>query len=154
MHVDPQKSVEVAAVLRGVLADAFNIYVKTKHVHWRLTGQQFRDYHLELDEYAGQILEITEEICERVRDIGGTTFCSIRDIARHQRLRDSDNDNVTWREMFHELHHNANALCQVLAEARQICGDQGDLATSALIQGWMEASNRRSSFLAQACARF
>jgi starvation-inducible DNA-binding protein len=76
--------VEISSALRGLLADVFALYVKTKNFHSHISGRHFRDYHLLLDEQAGQIFAMTDDIAERARKIGGTTLHSISDIAEHQ----------------------------------------------------------------------
>jgi len=60
---------EISKDLRQLLADVFALYVKTKGAHWHITGAHFRDYHLLLDEQAGQIFAMTDEIAERTRKI-------------------------------------------------------------------------------------
>src|SRR5580658_2035968 len=99
----PEAVSEICESLRALLADAFTLYVKTKNFHWHMTGRHFRDYHLLLDEQASQIFEMTDEIAERARKIGGYTLRSIGDIARHQRLKDHDDDSVLPREMLSAL---------------------------------------------------
>ena len=64
--------------LNALLADVFGLYLKTKNFHWHVSGPHFRDYHLLLDDQAGQIFAMTDDIAERVRKIGGTTIRSIR----------------------------------------------------------------------------
>ena len=91
--------VAVSSELRGLLADVFALYVKTKNFHWHMSGPNFRDYHLLLDEQSEQIFAMSDDIAERARKIGGTTLRSIGDIARHQRLRDNNEEYVTPREM-------------------------------------------------------
>ena len=76
----------ITGALNALLADVFALYVKTKNFHWHVSGPHFRDYHLLLDEQAGQIFAMTDDIAERVRKIGGTTIRSIGQIARLQRL--------------------------------------------------------------------
>jgi len=83
---------DVAAALNGILADAFALYLKTKNFHWHMTGRHFRDYHLLLDEQAGQILAMTDPVAERIRKVGGSTLKSIGHISRTQRLLDNDAD--------------------------------------------------------------
>jgi starvation-inducible DNA-binding protein len=81
--------------LRWLLADVFALYVKTKNFHWHIGGRHFRDYHLLLDEQATQIFAMTDAIAERARKMGGTTICSISDIAKNQRLKDNNSDRVS-----------------------------------------------------------
>src|ERR1700749_4120065 len=79
---------EICEELRKLLADVFALYLKTKNFHWHMSGPHFRDYHLLLDEHSDQIFEMTDDIAERARKIGGTTLHSIGDIAKHQSLKD------------------------------------------------------------------
>src|SRR6266550_6643093 len=73
---------EVSAALNALLADTFALYLKTKNFHWHVSGPHFRDYHLLLDDQAGQIFATTDPIAERVRKRGGTTIRSIGQIGR------------------------------------------------------------------------
>src|ERR1700693_3570507 len=85
---------EISSALRQLLADVFALYLKTKNFLWHMTGRHFRDYHLLLDERAGQIFDMSDDIAERARKIGASTLHSIGDIARHQRLKDNDDKSV------------------------------------------------------------
>jgi DNA-binding ferritin-like protein len=87
----------VSAALTAPAADFFALYLKTKNFHWYVPGAHLRDYHLVLDEHAGQIFVATEAIAERVRKIGGTNLRSIGHIARLQRVMDNDAEYVTPR---------------------------------------------------------
>src|ERR1700732_806364 len=80
---------EITASLRPLLADVFALYLKTKNFHWHMTGKNFRDYHLLLDEHGDQIFAMTDPIAERARKLGGTTIHSIGEIATYQRLKDN-----------------------------------------------------------------
>ncbi len=65
---------DVSAALAGLLADVFALYMKTKNFHWHMSGPHFRDYHLLLDEHGEQIFDMTDDIAERARKIGGATI--------------------------------------------------------------------------------
>jgi len=140
---------EISNVLRQALADVFALYLKTKSFHWHITGRHFRDYHLLLDEQAGQIFAMTDDIAERARKIGGTTLRSIGDISRHQRLKDNDAEAVTPREMLAELRDDNLQLTASLRSAHETCAQYGDVATTSLIETWIDESERRSWFLGQ-----
>ena len=94
---------DLSGALNELLADVFALYMKTKNFHWHVSGPHFRDYHLLLDEQAGQILAMTDPIAERVRKLGGTTLRSIGNIARLQRVKDNDADYVDPEGMLAEL---------------------------------------------------
>src|SRR5437870_8965264 len=83
----PQSAVDkISASLNTLLADAFALYLKTKHFHWHVSGRHFNDYHLMLDQQSEAIFATTDQIAERVRKLGGTTLRSIGQIARHQTI--------------------------------------------------------------------
>src|SRR6201984_1127227 len=90
---------DLSGALNILLADMFTLYLKTKNFHWHMSGPHFRDYHLLLDEQSDQIFATTDDIAERVRKIGGTTFRSIGHIARLQRVIDNDAEYVTPLDM-------------------------------------------------------
>src|SRR6202044_2235768 len=94
---------DLSTSLTTLLADTFALYVKTKNFHWHMMGSHFRDYHLLLDEQAGQLFAMTDLIAERARKLGGDALRSIGDIARHQRVRDSDQEGLTPEAMLSEL---------------------------------------------------
>jgi starvation-inducible DNA-binding protein len=140
---------EVTAALRPLLADAFCLYMKTKSLHWHIRGRHFRDYHLLLDEQAGEILTMTDEIAERARKIGGTTLRSIGDIARHQRLKDNDSDGIAAGRMLAELRDDNVQLAGFLKAAHEVCVGRGDVATSSVIEVWIDQAERRAWFLTE-----
>jgi DNA-binding ferritin-like protein len=54
-----------------LLADVFPLYLKTKNSHWHMSGPNFRDYRLLLDEHADQIFAMTDDIAERAAKSAG-----------------------------------------------------------------------------------
>jgi len=140
---------EIAKALREMLADVFALYVKTKNFHWHMSGPHFRDYHLLLDEQGEQIFAMTDDIAERARKIGGITIRSIGDIARHQRIKDNDQETVTPEAMLLELCDDNQHLTRSLRAAHGICDQHGDVATASLIETWIDETERRTWFLAE-----
>jgi len=140
----------VADALNGILADSFALYLKTKNFHWHVSGPHFRDYHLMLDEQATQILGTTDAIAERVRKTGGTTLRSIGDIARRQRIRDNDAENVSAAAMLAELRDDNLKLVAALHEAKDIVDAAKDNATSGILDDWTDLAEERAWFLLEA----
>jgi starvation-inducible DNA-binding protein len=123
--------------------------MKTKNFHWHMSGVHFRDYHLLLDEHAEQIFAMTDDIAERARKLGETTLRSIGDIARHQRLRDSDKESLSPAEMLAELRLDNRELTRFLRIAHDVCEEQKDVATASLIETWIDQTERRTWFLSE-----
>ena len=140
---------EIEGELRRLLADTFALYIKTKNFHWHMKGRHFRDYHLLLDEHADQLFGITDEIAERARKLGGATLRSIGDISRHQRLQDSDREDVAPEEMLEELRTDNQQLTRFLRMTHEVCERHHDVATTSLIEVWIDQAERRTWFLAE-----
>jgi starvation-inducible DNA-binding protein len=141
--------VEISSALRQLLADVFGLYLKTKNFHWHMSGAHFRDYHLLLDEQAEQLFAMTDVIAERARKIGGTTLRSIGDISRHQRLKDNDEEFVAPGDMLVELYGDNQELTRQLRSAHELGDYHGDVATTSLIEVWIDETERRQWFLAE-----
>jgi len=64
----------ISTVLNTLVADLFDLYLKTKSVHWCVSGSHSRVYGHLLDEQAKQIYSTTDSIAIRIEDLGATTF--------------------------------------------------------------------------------
>ena len=149
----PTATLNVAAALNLLLADAFALYLKTKNFHWHVSGPHFRDYHLLLDEQGDQIFAMTDPLAERVRKLGGTTLRSIGQIARMQRVPDNDAEFVTAQDMLAELRDDNKQLVAAMREAHGVCDENGDVAGASLIEVWIDETERRTWFLFEATRR-
>jgi starvation-inducible DNA-binding protein len=124
-------------------------YLKTKNLHWHMTGRHFRDYHLLLDEQAEQIFDMTDDIAERARKLGGATLRSIHDIVQHQRLKDNKGDQVDAHRMLLELRADNLQLTGYLRAAHNLCERHNDVATASLLENWIDQTERRPWFLSE-----
>ena len=145
--LDRKGTVQIGEELRHLLADTFALYLKTKNFHWHMSGPHFRDYHLLLDEHADQIFAITDDIAERARKIGETTLHSISEIGKFQRLKDNSEPFVAPKLMLAELHHDNLELVEYMRETHAITSEHNDVATTSLLENWIDEAERRAWFL-------
>jgi len=144
----PRKGTEqIAEALRHLLADVFALYLKTKNFHWHMSGPHFRDYHLLLDEHADQIFAITDDIAERARKIGETTLHSISEISKYQRLKDNSEFFVSPKLMLAELHQDNLQLVEYMRTTHALTSELNDVATTSLLENWIDEAERRGWFL-------
>jgi starvation-inducible DNA-binding protein len=144
----PEDSVrDISGALTALLADVFALYIKTKNFHWHMSGPHFRDYHLLLDEHGDQLFGMTDDIAERVRKIGGPTLRSVGEMNRLKRIADNDADYVTPQDMLSELWEDNKALILSMRSAHDLCDEAGDVATTSLLENWIDEGQRRAWFL-------
>jgi starvation-inducible DNA-binding protein len=149
----PAATRDVSAGLTALLADVFALYIKTKNFHWHMSGPHYRDYHLLLDEQADQIFAISDAIAERARKIGGTTIRSIGDINRQKRILDNDADYVEANDMLSELCEDNKQLTSEMRQLHETCAKHDDVATTSLLEVWIDEAERRTWFLFESTRR-
>ena len=144
---------DISGTMNAILADVFALYVKTKNFHWHMSGPHFHDYHLLLDEHGDQLFAMTDPIAERVRKLGGITLHSIGEISRNQRVLDNDAEYVEPLDMLAELAEDNKTMVARLREAHNVCEEHRDVATTSLIEVWIDETERRAWFLFEATRR-
>lgn len=142
---------DISAALNLLLADCFALYLKAKNFHWHMSGPHFRDFHLMLDDQAGQILAMTDPLAERARKVGGTTLRSIGQVSRLQRVLDNDADYVTPIDMLAELREDNANMVRSMRAVHATCDEHGDVGTASLIENWMDETETRVWFLFESC---
>jgi starvation-inducible DNA-binding protein len=147
----PRAAVDtISASLNTLLADAFALYLKTKNFHWHVSGRHFHDYHLMLDEQSDAIFATTDQLAERVRKLGGATLKSIGDVAKHQTIKDNDEDFVPPREMLRELMEDNKHIAAAMRKAHKLADDHEDSGTAGLLETFIDETERRTWFLFEA----
>lgn len=146
-------SKNLSGALNALLADVFALYMKTKNFHWHVSGPHFRDYHLLLDEQAGELIGMTDALAERVRKLGGRTLHSIGEIARHQRLADNDAPYVDPQDMLAELRDDNQRLIIEMRETHDLCDEHNDVATTSLLENYIDEAEKRVWFLYESSRR-
>jgi starvation-inducible DNA-binding protein len=144
---------DIAGALNALLADTFALYLKTKNFHWHVSGPHFRDYHLLLDEQADQIFATVDVLAERVRKIGQPTLRSVGDISRQQRISDNDAVYVDPQDMLAELRDDNQRFITSMRETHDVCDEHGDVATTSLLEVYIDEAEKRVWFLYEASRR-
>ena len=145
--LDEKGRAKLSDSLNVLVSDLFALYLKTKNYHWHMNGRHFRDYHLLLDEQAGQIFAITDPTAERVRKLGFPTVHSIGEIGRKQRVQDNDEVYEDPKDMLVDLLHENRTLAKNMRETHQIAEDINDVATASLLEVYIDEAERRAWFL-------
>jgi starvation-inducible DNA-binding protein len=117
-----------------------------------MRGPHFHDYHWLLDEQATQIFAMTDVMAERVRKLGATTLHPIGDIARYQRIQDNNEVRLMPEAMLAELLNDNRSLISNMRSAPELCARENDVATTSLIENWIDETERRTWFLAEICS--
>ena len=143
----PEATKKIAEGLTVLLSDLFALYVKTKNFHWHVSGPNFRDYHLMLDEQSQQIFAITDAVAERARKIGGTTLRSLGQAKAKSRIQDNDAEYVGPLDMLAELRDDNKNLTANMRELHEVTDELNDVSTTSLLEEWIDQAEERTWFL-------
>ncbi|WP_336485902.1 Dps family protein [Methylobacterium nigriterrae] len=145
--LDPADTRKIAEGLTVLLSDLFALYIKTKNFHWHVSGPNFRDYHLLLDEQSQQIFSIIDEVGERARKIGGTTLRSLGQASQMKRVADNNAEYVSPLDMLIELRDDNKALTAHMRDLHEVTDEANDVSTTSLLEVWIDQSEERTWFL-------
>ena len=69
-EIKNEVKVEVAELLKPVLADQFVLYTKARNYHWNVTGNMFFALHEKFEELYDELANDIDEVAERIRTLG------------------------------------------------------------------------------------
>ena len=85
--MNPESSVQAAAILQGVLPTLVDLAVQLKQAHWNVIGTHFRTVHLQLDEIIDTARTAGDEVAERIATLGVAADGRSSTAARESRLK-------------------------------------------------------------------
>lgn len=142
----------IARVINPLVADSFALFVKTKNFHWHMSGSHYRDYHLLLDEHAEQLFAMIDVLAERVRKLGEKTIHSIGQIKELQSIQDV-NDTLSADEMLDDLLQENKGFLLRMRAAHEVCSNGNDVATTSILENYIDETERRIWFLFETLAK-
>ncbi len=143
----PEQAKAVTDAVNPLIADSFALYAKTKNFHWHLSGPRFRDLHLLFDKQATQVLESIDPMVERLRKIGGTSIRSLSHVGTLQTIHDDNDEFVSPQEMVRRLLLDNRHIAEQIRHAAEVADDNKDIATSNLLETFLDDAERRTWFL-------
>ncbi|MEQ1931975.1 MAG: DNA starvation/stationary phase protection protein [Parvularculaceae bacterium] len=123
----------VAEALAGVLADTFQLYLKTHASHWNVTGPEFPALH---ELFATQYTEMwnaLDEIAERIRALGAMAPSSPAAFAALSTIAPAEGPPSEARRMVLDLLAGHEQLIARAREALSIADEAGDAASADLL---------------------
>lgn len=115
---------EVAQLLNSLLADEYLLYTKALKYHWNVYGIVFHDFHALFKEQYEALLDIADEIAERIRALGEPTRATMEEFLKLTRLKEEPGRVSNALTMIKHLLHDHE---QIIRQMRQ------DIATTATL---------------------
>ena len=143
--LDPASATKCAKALGNVLADCYQMFIKTQGVHWNVAGPSFYGIHKLTEEQYGDLYQAIDLIAERIRSLGHKAPASYTTYGSLSTIRDEDKPQ-TAADMITMLVRDNGLLCKTLRDAVDIADQCEDVVTADLLtsrlavheqNGWM-----------------
>ncbi|MAZ47389.1 MAG: DNA starvation/stationary phase protection protein [Halobacteriovoraceae bacterium] len=89
--------------LNTLLANEYAVFTKTLNYHWNVTGPRFHSIHNFLETQYRDLLEIMDNIAERVRIIGETPISTVEKMKAAMDIDETNGEALGSNEMLDDL---------------------------------------------------
>lgn len=86
--LDEDARISLIEILNHTLANEAVLSVKTRSAHWNVSGEGFLELRIFFNSQYEQLNQISDEIAERVRILGGVAIGSLQEFIQYSRLNE------------------------------------------------------------------
>jgi starvation-inducible DNA-binding protein len=143
--LDSKAYAAVAEVLGPVLADSYQLFIKTQGVHWNVRGPNFYGLHKLTEEQYTDLYAAIDAIAERIRALGAFAPASYTSYGEMGTIRDEEKAGSPDAQVRMLVRDNG-LLCRTLRNAIETAETHEDVVTADLLtarlarheqNGWM-----------------
>lgn len=129
---DNAKQVSIG-VLNACLADAVDLYNATRSAHWNVKGPMFHTLHVMLQGFYEALQTSSDDIAERVVQLGGTALGTTQVLAGTTRLPPYPTDIHGGADHLKQLVERYGQVASALREGIDTTDEAGDASTADLL---------------------
>ena len=96
-------TLDMVTCLNGVLANEYALFTKTLNYHWNITGPRFHSLHTFLEGQYRELLEVMDEVAERVRILDERPISTIKGMYSHMEIKDGQEKAPNAETMLQNL---------------------------------------------------
>lgn len=123
---------ELSAKLGVVLADSYQLFIKTQGVHWNVSGPLFYSVHQLTEMHYQNLFSAIDVIAERIRSLGEKAPASYTKYGKLSSIIDHD-DVTQANQMVEMLALDHETVCQSLRTAIEFVEDKADYVTAGIM---------------------
>lgn len=101
--IDDTSVTKITNALNKLLANEFGLFTKTLNYHWNISGPRFHSLHSFLEVQYRDLLEVMDDIAERVKILGETPHSTVQKFAETMSLNEMNGNEMHSQEMLHDL---------------------------------------------------
>jgi starvation-inducible DNA-binding protein len=138
----------VVDILNTLLADEYVLYTKTRNYHWNVTDMRFNDLHSFFETQYTQLEEMTDEVAERARMLGGWSRGTLTEFLQLTRLKEQPSNYPDAQQMLTDLLFDHETVIRYLRTDLETTADRyNDIGTNDFLTGLMERHEKMAWML-------
>ena len=142
--LDSDVRTSIIEILNITLASEVVLTHKTRCAHWNVSGAGFFELHILFDSQYEQLNDISDELAERIRMLGGIAIGSLQEFIKYTRLE----EQVGAIPFIIDLLADHEAIIRFLREDSKKCAeDYEDEGTAELLVGIMRLHEKMAWML-------
>lgn len=123
---------EIAKGLGVILADAHVLYVKSLNYHWNMEDPRFIALHRLIEEQYDALAEVTDEVAERIRQMGRPAPGSLREFLELTTLKEAKT-GIAGDDMLRDLAESHEAVIKTMRRVIDKAAELGDVGTADML---------------------
>ncbi len=120
---------KLIAQLNKNLSDVQVLYVKLHNYHWNIQGPQFFEIHRVTEEYYNFFALQYDDIAERILQLGGKPFNTMKDYLENSEIKEEEKNNFTTEDVVNGLIKDFEYLANQLRHTSDLAGIEKDNTT-------------------------
>lgn len=130
-------------VLQGVLCDGMDLYNATRQAHWNVKGPNFYSLHTMLEKFYTELVESTDDVAERIVQLGGIAHGTTQEIASRTRLSPYPTNLLPGMEHVKQLADRYASVAKTLRDGIDTTDEAGDADTADLLTEQSRAIDKK-----------
>jgi DNA-binding ferritin-like protein len=135
LRLDTDRAEQIVEALNTDIASLYVLYHQLKKHHWNVSGAEFRDIHLFLDEAAENAEDGIDELAERTGAIGGTPIAGAKTAEEYAPVEPEDEDVYKVRTSLENDLTMYGDIIESFRDHIELVTNFGDHATAELLRG-------------------
>ncbi len=129
-------NVEIAEVLKYILADQFVLYTKARNYHWNVRGEQFFKLHELFEKLYDELADDVDEVAERIRSLGVYAPGTMSEFLKLSQISEKENYYPAADEMVRSFTSDYELVTnRIIENATKIQDEYRDEITAGLLYG-------------------
>ncbi len=129
-------------VLQACLVDAVDLYNATRQAHWNVKGPHFGELHRLFEEFYTALATATDDLAERIVQLGGTACGTTQVLAQGTRLPPYPTDLYAGMDHVQALADRYAQVAKALREGIGQTDEAGDADTADLLTEQSRATDK------------